>query len=281
MARRNDNNILDDLIRAPWWVSLIVGLVVYCGLKFFIPAYAASQGTSAILLKGIAGAAPALANIAVIIFIFTGAMSFILNKIEGKKNDKSLQRKKELFARQRDLKDISALHWHEFEEIIAEAYRRQGYQVKECGGNGPDGGVDIILKKEGETVLVQCKHWEADQVGVKIVRELYGVLAANDAKRGIVITTGRFTRDAEMFAHGKPIDLICGNELSRLVSQGQKEVEPKPIIEKPKIVLCEKCGKEMKQRTASGGANAGKNFIVCADYPNCRNVIPVGANRSL
>ena len=103
-----------------------------------------------------------------------------------------------------------------------EAYKRQGYQVEERGGNEPDGGIDLILIKKGEMVLVQCKHWEAEQVGVKIVRELYGVVAAEGATKGIVVTTGYFTRDAEIFAQGKPLLLIRGNELSRLIEEGQK-----------------------------------------------------------
>lgn len=94
--------------------------------------------------------------------------------------------------------------------------------MEERGGNEPDGGIDLILRKKGEMVLVQCKHWEAEQVGVKIVRELYGVVAAEGATKGIVVTTGYFTRDAEIFAQGKPLLLIRGNELSRLIEEGQK-----------------------------------------------------------
>ena len=44
------------------------------------------------------------------------------------------------------------------------------------GGRGrADGGVDLVLVRNGETTVVQVKHWRRDVVGVSLVRELYGV----------------------------------------------------------------------------------------------------------
>ena len=69
------------------------------------------------------------------------------------------------------------MNWREFEELVGEAYRRQGYAVEENQGAGPDEGVDLGLRKGGDLVLVQCKQWRAVKVDVKIVRELYGGMA--------------------------------------------------------------------------------------------------------
>ena len=75
--------------------------------------------------------------------------------------------------------------------------RRNGF----CGVGGPlldlhadgaDGGVDLILERPGERVLVQCKHWKAWKVGVQTIRELFGVMTLKGASGGIVATTGRF-----------------------------------------------------------------------------------------
>ncbi len=220
MARRNESSLIEDLMKAPWWISAILAVISYLGLKFLVPSIL--QNRAGLLSQGLAKAAPSFAGIVSMVFVFTGIISVILSMIKRKKEDKNAGRKRELFERQKDLPDISALRWREFEEFIGEAYKRQGYQVEERGGNEPDGGIDLILRKKGETVLVQCKHWEAEQVGVKIVRELYGVVAAEGATKGIIVTTGYFTRDAEIFAHGKPLLLIRGNELSRLIEEGQK-----------------------------------------------------------
>jgi restriction system protein len=43
------------------------------------------------------------------------------------------------------------------------------------------------LRKNGQLVFVQCKHWKARSVGVKVVREIYGVMAAKSVKQAIVV----------------------------------------------------------------------------------------------
>ena len=220
MARRNESSLIEDLMKAPWWISAILAVISYLGLKFLVPSIL--QNSAGLLNQGLAKASLSFAPFVSLVFVFTGIISVIVGVITKKKEDKNADRKRELFERQKSLPDVSALKWREFEEVIGEAYKRQGYQVEERGGNEPDGGIDLILRKKGEMVLVQCKHWEAEQVGVKIVRELYGVVAAEGATKGIIVTTGYFTRDAEIFAHGKPLLLIRGNELSRLIEEGQK-----------------------------------------------------------
>lgn len=218
MASRNESSLIEDLMKAPWWISAILSVISYIGLRFLAPSIL--QNRADLLSQGLAKTLPSLAPFVSLFFIFTGVISVIVSVSKRKKEDKNIGRRRELFERQKSLQDISALKWREFEEVIGEAYKRQGYQVELRGGNGPDGGIDLIMKKNGEMVLVQCKHWEAEQVGVKIVRELYGVVAAEGATKGIIVTTGHFTRDAEIFAHGKPLLLIRGNELSRLIEEG-------------------------------------------------------------
>jgi restriction system protein len=78
--------------------------------------------------------------------------------------------------RQRTLADLAALSWEQFEEVIADAFRRHGCRVWETGGRGTaDDGVDLVLARGGERTVVQAKHWRAQRLGVQTVRELYGV----------------------------------------------------------------------------------------------------------
>jgi restriction system protein len=61
----------------------------------------------------------------------------------------------------------------------------KGYPVIETGGGGADGGgIDLMLKKDGEVFLVQCKQWRDFKVSVNIVQELFGVIAAHGATGG-------------------------------------------------------------------------------------------------
>ena len=100
--------------------------------------------------------------------------------------------------------------------------RDRGYRVVETGGGGADGGIDLKLVKDGETWLVQCKCWRQEKVGVKVARELFGVVASERATGGILIATSKFTPDAEDFARGKPLRLIAGEKLLRMVEGVRK-----------------------------------------------------------
>lgn len=116
----------------------------------------------------------------------------------------------------------------------------------------------------GDKYLVQCKQWKTRQVGVAIVRELYGVMAAEGAVGGFVVAVGQFTPDAAAFAHGKSIELVDARKLRRMMG-GQQAT--KPIAQVPG---CPVCGRPMLLRTGRKGAMAGIKFWGCSEYPKCR-----------
>src|SRR4029450_7889695 len=107
---------------------------------------------------------------------------------------------------QEDLETLRALSWQDFERMVGEAYRRQGYVVEELGGSAPDGGVDLYIFNGGQKTVVQCKRWRTLQVGVPLVRELYGVVTAERAANGIPVPPGTFTEDAKAFVRGLPLE---------------------------------------------------------------------------
>ena len=189
-------------------------------------------------------------------------------------------RKRRLFDQQTDIDSIRNLFWRAFEELVAEAFRRQGYRVVENDSPGPDGGVDIVLHKEGRRHLVQCKNWRSRQVGVRVVREVYGVLSAENAHQAFIVCSGDFTPDARQFAAGKPIRLIDGNALDAMIHDlGQPAAKESPPS-KPEVSethedpakTCPKCGGQLVVRTAKRGTFSGRQFLGCATYPQCRHV---------
>ncbi len=44
---------------------------------------------------------------------------------------------------------LDGMSWREFEMLVGEGFRLQGYHVAEIGGNGPDGGIDLVLTRPG------------------------------------------------------------------------------------------------------------------------------------
>ena len=115
------------------------------------------------------------------------------------------------------LQDLRRMSWDEFERFSSEGYRRQGWQVFENQGKGPqaDGGIDLILKKPGQKVIVQCKCWRG-KVGVKVVREMYGLMHHHKANGVKIIATGGYTKSAHLFAKNKPIELVSPQTLLAL-----------------------------------------------------------------
>jgi restriction system protein len=169
------------------------------------------------------------------------------------------------------------MSWQEFEMLVGEAFRQNGYQVVENGGGGADGGVDLVLRKDGEKFLVQCKQWKAYSVGVAIIRELYGVMAAKGATGGFVVTSGRFTEEAKAFASGRNVKLMDGSELRQLIQQTKKTVKSNvnSAVVQPAALACPLCTKPMVRRTAKRGSNIGNSFWGCSDYPACKGTAPL------
>jgi restriction system protein len=160
-------------------------------------------------------------------------------------------RKGKMLENQTGLDSIQDLSWRQFEELVGEVFRRQGYLVLENPSEGVDGGIDLRLRKNGQMTFVQCKHWKSKSVGVKIVRELYGVMTGKKANIGIIVTFGNFTQEAKAFAKGKPIHLIGGNQLVNLISEVQTNGIASAYPESK--ISCPKCGSEMVLRTAKKG----------------------------
>lgn len=154
------------------------------------------------------------------------------------------------------------MDWRDFERVVGEAFRQQGYVVAENDRGGADGGVDLVLTKGAERFLVQCKRWKATMVGVDVVRELYGVMAARGATGAFVVSTGKFSPDARAFAEGRNIELM---DAKTLVAQHSVSAAPANPARG-----CPLCGAPMVERVAKQGARAGQSFLGCSTFPKCR-----------
>jgi molybdopterin converting factor small subunit len=99
----------------------------------------------------------------------------------------------------------------QFEELMAEIFERQGFDVT-LTPKARDGGVDLFLVKRtpigNVLTLVELKRYRADRpVGVGVVRQLFGVVESKRATAGVVTTTSFFTRDARRFQEEVPFRL--------------------------------------------------------------------------
>lgn len=116
-------------------------------------------------------------------------------------------------------KSLQKLSGAEFEEYVANVFRKKGYQVEITNISG-DHGIDLLMQKGKEKIAVQCKRW-SDPVGEGVVRDFYGSLLHQGAKLGCIIATTTYSDHAKEFAQGKPIKLIDFDGFIRIVLDKQ------------------------------------------------------------
>lgn len=288
MARNRRSSVLDDLLNLvalmPWWAG--VGLAIVC--YFVLHALAAPSATPPTLQPSQMG--QFVASMLGRSFAYYGQYLLPLICLGGAAM--SAWRKKQRnslianVAQSRAANVLDGMTWREFEILVGEAFRRNGFQVLETGGNGADGGVDLVLRKNNEKFFVQCKQWKAYKVGVEVVRELYGVMAAHGAVGGFVVTSGRFTDAATEFAQGRNLKLIDGPVLLKLIQHARASrptaahAAPPSTggTEHPNNMVppaCPHCGNGMVQRSAKRGTHAGRPFWGCIAYPSCKGIRPI------
>lgn len=263
MAKRKEGGF-ELLASMRWPVPAGVGIVGYMGIRYGISWLFGSNQN--IYLAGLARqlSSDAFAPLAWLVLglCWLAALASYI----GAKG------RRRLLEAQSGLDSLRALSWRQFELLVGEAFRRQGYSVQETGLGGADGGIDLVLRKEGKLTIVQCKRWKTQRVDVKVVREMYGLLAHHGASDVKIIAVGAYTADAQRFAAGKPIELIAGAALLDMVRSVQT-VPTKPTPQTrasapPQTTPpCPKCGKEMQLRA---NRRSKERFWGCMSYPSCR-----------
>ncbi|WP_426158079.1 restriction endonuclease [Pseudomonas sp. TSRC2-2] len=307
MTRRRNTSTLDDLftiaMKIPLWASLIIAGGSFACLRYY-------GGTELPVLTVPLGSelGPAIAEYVLRLLALVGQYVippvFLLGGILGWGQRKLRARKfSRIGTAQEPGVAIRNLTWEQFENMVGEAFRKQGFTVQETD-KGPDGGVDLVLRKGREVFLVQCKQWRASKVGVQIVRELYGVMSARGATGGFVVTSGTYTSDAWTFARETNLQLIDGKRLIQWFKKpglsrealsvedslgeadgafvgrgapatGLKECSPSSNANKPST--CPLCGGGMTARypRSTNGGMANSVFLGCLNFPSCRGTRPL------
>ncbi len=202
------------------------------------------------------------------------------------------------------LTELKRMEPYEFESLVAEVYRALGYSAQTVGQSG-DHGVDVVVRTPtGERWVVQVKRYR-DTVGESTVRELYGTLHHENANKAVLVTTADITTPAEIWARGKPIELVDGATLLRMMDQARRRSEPgildrmaaalrawfNPTQAPPGLrvnangtgtvaqarvhytnnrPICPRCGRPMTLRPARPTDRPGRILYRCRNYPACR-----------
>lgn len=291
------NSLIEDIFEIVFKnhvAGIVISVISACG-GFYLSSKVAPVGAKPadIMFIPLQHMIGSVLYILSVVVLFISGIGYIFTSFKRKKQSA-------YFGTRRTLDDIKNLSWKEFEEFVGSLFGKLGYSVEVTGGLD-DGGVDLILKKDGRVSLVQCKNYRVSKVSLSHVRDFYGAMNANlNYEAGYFITTGMFTLDAKHFAEDKPIELIDGAKLMdyvrmtsqtkvpssssarsnfdpvysdtasvRRTSQKVEQKEPVTTVNSLKAPVCPRCGANMVQRTAMKGERVGQKFWGCLNFPKC------------
>jgi restriction endonuclease Mrr len=126
------------------------------------------------------------------------------------------------------LDDLSGF---EFEDLIEDVFRNLGYENVRQAEKTADEGRDVLMEEVVDgtrrAIVVECKH--TGTVGRPVVQKLHSAIATfefDGPKRGMVVTTGRFTNPATEYAQRlhenddpHPIELLDGEDLRAIADE--------------------------------------------------------------
>ncbi len=195
---------MNTLLKTPWYFTGLIALGAYFAPRFVNLQTDFGGDIIDVLFR--------------LIFVVFGVTTVgkVLPLLYRKMTTKG--KRKRIYKKQNSLQSVQNLSWQEFEQLITAAFEAKGFSVVEDYKGGADGGVDVRLKKDGKLFLIQCKHWKS-QVGVKVVRELYGVMQLEGAASGAVVCTRGFTKEAYKFAQESGVKLMGAKSLHKLIPQ--------------------------------------------------------------
>jgi Restriction endonuclease len=212
-----DNIERQDKNRFNWFMGLAV---VFACLAGFIIATIDAKDTS---LRNIIGPIVGYSVLSLFLSVFVFG---VLYAISGNLLEKYSDLHKRVAAFKAAISDYeiwlartqrefwTSLNGKRFEVELAKLYQKMGYRTSLTPASG-DGGIDIVLSKNGRTTIVQCKAHKKP-VGPHTVRDLYGTLVSSNADEAILASISGFTSGVVSYAQDKPIRLVSLDDIIRM-----------------------------------------------------------------
>nr|DAK49435.1 MAG TPA: Restriction endonuclease [Caudoviricetes sp.] len=115
------------------------------------------------------------------------------------------------------MNDLMKVNPYQFERVVADYYKSQGYTVLQTRKSG-DGGKDLVMYKGTKTYFVECKQFaQSNAVGRPLVQKLVGACHPHNAE-AIFVTTSKFTEDARQEARLSKVQLVDGSQLLQKIN---------------------------------------------------------------
>jgi HJR/Mrr/RecB family endonuclease len=156
--------------------------------------------------------------------------------------------------------DLRLLDSEEFEWLVGEVFRRDGWRVNETGRQDrADGNIDLRMTKGSKTMIVQCKRWQSWQVGVDEIRKFAGTLMREGlpAAAGTFVTLSEYTEHAIAESRDIGITLVDRRDLFARVEEARRP-ERCPVCQAP--MLLDRSGRGWWFRCVTGGCSGKRDL---------------------
>ena len=137
---------------------------------------------------------------------------------------------------------------HDFEGLVLDVLAAMGYgggsrQAMQEVPRGPDGGIDGKINEDKlglDQIYMQAKRYSENAVSSEKVQAFVGAMTSGGCRKGVFVTTSKFTADAMRFAESirdPRLVLVDGDKLANLMIQHGVGIQTKEVIEISKIDL--------------------------------------------
>jgi restriction system protein len=225
--QRTLDGLIELATRLPWWGSLLSALASYALLH---PIAILQVPTPIGMVDVVATALAQLLVFVAQIAQYLLPAAFLLSaSVSGfglwKRRDL-----REFVAQDTTGSILRGLARKDFELVVSEAFRRQGYEPCESHKVSRERATALELTRNGKRYLVDCADWRSWKAGKGAVRKLYERMETKGADGGFAVTSGQFTPEAKHFAADKNIGLVDGRHLKELIRSQPKEAKGQPAL---------------------------------------------------
>ena len=137
---------------------------------------------------------------------------------------------------------------HDFEGLVLDVLAAMGYgggsrQAMQGVPRGPDGGIDGKINEDKlglDQIYMQAKRYSENSVSSEKVQAFVGAMTSGGCRKGVFVTTSKFTADAMRFAESirdPRLVLVDGDKLANLMIQHGVGIQTKEVIKISKIDL--------------------------------------------
>lgn len=177
------NSLFAVLLRSPWWISLLIALVLGAVAAALLPAEFKPAGAVSGFPFAVIGAMaawrqwrlPSAARVALTIDV------------------------------------VSALAWPAFSALLAQALQQDGYRVQHVKSDA----FDLRLERQGRVTLVAARRWKTRRIGLETLRALQAARESAGAADALLVSLGALTDQALPYAAAQRINVWQAAELAQ------------------------------------------------------------------